>query len=116
MTDEKEREAIGRPLADLLNVAPDERFVAGVMARIEVLPVPGWRGWLRRLEERIPGWLYPELGMAVAAFLVFLAAAFQPIPVSADILLVDRLERSPAPAEGLLPATGTEEELLWWTE
>ena len=84
-------------LSQLLKVTPSEEFVDQVMRKVEAIPVRrpvGWRLGLGRLLHRIqiPGWLYPELGLATVALLLFLTGLLSRQPsVSTETLLLSRL-------------------------
>jgi anti-sigma factor RsiW len=68
-------------VADCVTPEPSDSFVQRVMARVETLPAGS--------AFRIPEWLYPELGVAAAATLLFVVGYFGvPLPtVSAERLL-----------------------------
>ena len=81
---------IKKSLVTALRVEPSEFFVERVMAQVEARSAPARRP---APVLRVPAWLYPELGLAAAALLVFLLGTVQRTPVSADTLLLGRLPR-----------------------
>lgn len=79
-----------KSLIEALRVESSEFFVSRVMAEVEARSAPaGAPAPVLRL--RVPGWLYPELGLAAAALLIFLLGTVERTPVSADALLLGRL-------------------------
>lgn len=96
--DRKRWREIRKALPGALKVEPSEAFVRSVMAGVEAVTSPRPAGvpfaprpWVLR----IPGWVYPELGLAAAALLVMLLHSFQlhQTPVSTEALLLGRLSQ-----------------------
>ena len=83
-------------LSGLLKVSPSDVFVERIMSKVETSPAPQLplcrRGFLEKLASWVPEWLYPELGLAAAAVILFFTlTSLQQVPVSTEALLLNRL-------------------------
>ncbi len=85
-------------VAALVTPAPSELFIDRVMARVESLPV--------RVKPWVPEWLYPEVGIAVAATILFVIGYFG---IPADHVSAEMVFDSLQPSGCELMST----EILW---
>ena len=103
-------------LSQLLQVAPSETFVSRVMEEVERVPArqpAHWRIELGRWIPRIPAWLYPELGIAVAALLLLAIGSFQQGTVSMETLLLNREPRDVQWVAAHQRSNRTDLDMLW---
>lgn len=102
-------EAARRELTPLQKVPTSEPFVARVMAQVTA-PAARRIGW----KIQIPAWIYPELGLAAAAALLFFMVGSTPQrPVSAEGLLVARFSPDMEWVGTAQPSQGAGLEILW---
>ena len=109
---------IRQALSGLLRVDSSDAFIGQVMTKVGTLPTPQpavWRLGLDRLTSWIPEWLYPELGIAAAALLLFAIGFFQQglAAVSAESLLMSRQPRDIEWVRSPQPTGGAALEILW---